>query len=291
MKTGRNAPCPCGSGKKYKRCCLPKQEAIKFKPRPEPPIINHHYVQRDGVWQKAPGRLKMAVVYKNEEDVDGRIEQVFQPVFSLLNDLADAPLIKRLHDCRHKLYAVRWHKGAIISAIEKEAREVKNNAGRFSGVSSERENPELIYLTENFLFQVVSCIEVLTQTLHHVIPCLMSYLQDQKSERKKFLEGKKLVKRLGKSGYADLAGYLKSQWDEWLEDLTEMRNTVAHKSALKDLRCFQEDPYDGNSTTIHYPRMPDGQHVHDYCEEVLENVVRFYEYVLGHVHTLLPRSS
>ena len=23
-KIGRNAPCPCGSGKKYKKCCLPK---------------------------------------------------------------------------------------------------------------------------------------------------------------------------------------------------------------------------------------------------------------------------
>jgi len=22
MKTGRNDPCPCGSGKKYKKCCL-----------------------------------------------------------------------------------------------------------------------------------------------------------------------------------------------------------------------------------------------------------------------------
>jgi hypothetical protein len=22
MKTGRNDPCPCGSGKKYKRCCM-----------------------------------------------------------------------------------------------------------------------------------------------------------------------------------------------------------------------------------------------------------------------------
>jgi hypothetical protein len=22
MKIGRNAPCPCGSGKKYKNCCL-----------------------------------------------------------------------------------------------------------------------------------------------------------------------------------------------------------------------------------------------------------------------------
>lgn len=24
MKIGRNDPCPCGSGKKYKRCCLNK---------------------------------------------------------------------------------------------------------------------------------------------------------------------------------------------------------------------------------------------------------------------------
>ena len=26
VKTGRNAPCPCGSGKKYKKCCLAKDE-------------------------------------------------------------------------------------------------------------------------------------------------------------------------------------------------------------------------------------------------------------------------
>jgi len=28
-KTGRNDPCPCGSGKKYKKCCLPKDEVRK----------------------------------------------------------------------------------------------------------------------------------------------------------------------------------------------------------------------------------------------------------------------
>lgn len=28
-KTGRNDPCPCGSGKKYKNCCLPKDEAAE----------------------------------------------------------------------------------------------------------------------------------------------------------------------------------------------------------------------------------------------------------------------
>ena len=26
MKIGRNDPCPCGSGKKYKKCCLDKDE-------------------------------------------------------------------------------------------------------------------------------------------------------------------------------------------------------------------------------------------------------------------------
>jgi len=28
MKIGRNAPCPCGSGKKYKRCCLSASQAV-----------------------------------------------------------------------------------------------------------------------------------------------------------------------------------------------------------------------------------------------------------------------
>lgn len=26
-KTGRNDPCPCGSGQKYKRCCVPRDDA------------------------------------------------------------------------------------------------------------------------------------------------------------------------------------------------------------------------------------------------------------------------
>ena len=40
--TGRNDPCPCGSGKKYKNCCLPKDRAarapaLETKEIPEPP--------------------------------------------------------------------------------------------------------------------------------------------------------------------------------------------------------------------------------------------------------------
>ena len=28
-KVGRNDPCPCGSGKKYKKCCMAKNEEIE----------------------------------------------------------------------------------------------------------------------------------------------------------------------------------------------------------------------------------------------------------------------
>ena len=28
-KIGRNDPCPCGSGKKYQRCCLPKDHKLE----------------------------------------------------------------------------------------------------------------------------------------------------------------------------------------------------------------------------------------------------------------------
>ena len=31
MKTGRNDPCPCGSGKKYKKCCLENDESIELQ--------------------------------------------------------------------------------------------------------------------------------------------------------------------------------------------------------------------------------------------------------------------
>jgi hypothetical protein len=35
-KVGRNDPCPCGSGKKYKKCCMRSSEQEEPQPRPSP---------------------------------------------------------------------------------------------------------------------------------------------------------------------------------------------------------------------------------------------------------------
>jgi uncharacterized protein len=45
-KAGRNDPCPCGSGKKYKSCCWTKQHTkrkltAKWLNQPQPPDLIH----------------------------------------------------------------------------------------------------------------------------------------------------------------------------------------------------------------------------------------------------------
>ncbi len=40
-RVSRNDPCPCGSGKKYKHCCLPKEVAAR-QTRPSPTITDLH---------------------------------------------------------------------------------------------------------------------------------------------------------------------------------------------------------------------------------------------------------
>jgi tetratricopeptide (TPR) repeat protein len=51
-KIGRNDPCRCGSGQKYKRCCLPRDEAAAAAdraaaPPPEPAIPPFEIVSED----------------------------------------------------------------------------------------------------------------------------------------------------------------------------------------------------------------------------------------------------
>jgi protein O-GlcNAc transferase len=47
MQIGRNEPCPCGGGKKYKRCCLGTTTATRIRgPRPAPPCQNDQLLAR-----------------------------------------------------------------------------------------------------------------------------------------------------------------------------------------------------------------------------------------------------
>ena len=67
-KINRNAACPCGSGKKYKRCCLPKDQEAAAQ-------------RREAAPEKSPS-LPPTVVF----DDDDNLEQLSNSVVDLINE-------------------------------------------------------------------------------------------------------------------------------------------------------------------------------------------------------------
>ena len=69
MKAGRNDPCPCGSGKKYKKCCLEKDElednrelAVKNEPPRRQEIIDEWEHEEEDI-------------FEDDEDIDDEASQ------------------------------------------------------------------------------------------------------------------------------------------------------------------------------------------------------------------------
>ena len=60
MKTGRNAPCPCGSGKKYKKCCLAKDQEAGPQPTPAHSGSKEMNSAEPDEWTKLPDTLEPA---------------------------------------------------------------------------------------------------------------------------------------------------------------------------------------------------------------------------------------
>jgi hypothetical protein len=89
MKAGRNEPCPCGSGKKYKKCCLEKDEQIvldevvkkfsNYKPEvdewePEDNLWNdnHEPIEEDD-FEEEEDKEEEEDDFEEEEDEEGDI--------------------------------------------------------------------------------------------------------------------------------------------------------------------------------------------------------------------------
>jgi len=64
MKVGRNQPCPCGSGKKYKKCCLSKEKVssdLLYRRLGEAHDRLAHRLMRYGLKEFGEGALGVAL--------------------------------------------------------------------------------------------------------------------------------------------------------------------------------------------------------------------------------------
>lgn len=132
-KIGRNDPCPCGSGKKYKHCCLGKKAAdanlttskSKTSPKSEAPVINRLAIMRfEQKLQDNPEELekigKELEKYSGDRDVD--FKEFIQRMWSIdkVKKMSTSEIIEKLQSMNIDFEIERFKKQAQnhISAIQ-----------------------------------------------------------------------------------------------------------------------------------------------------------------------------
>lgn len=175
MGVGRNDACPCGSGKKYKKCCQLKERTLLVRPSNNPEAIAHHSVFDGEKWHKVPGALAVRIGMARTEDRNIEIDSLFEKISKVASDKSAHQILKKLDDCKHKLYAVEFHLKQIVQEIKERVAEFERNYSAASGAAIEIANHVLIYETEAFLFQVKSNLDLMVQVMGHVIPSLKSF--------------------------------------------------------------------------------------------------------------------
>jgi protein arginine N-methyltransferase 7 len=106
-KTGRNDPCPCGSGKKYKNCCQPRDEAQATARSPRPSIpdgirtaMEHHQAGRLSqaelvyrqMLQAAPNVAELHSNLGNVLEEQGKLDEAvkcYRKALSIKPDIAE----------------------------------------------------------------------------------------------------------------------------------------------------------------------------------------------------------
>ena len=294
-KVGRNAPCPCGSGKKYKNCCYPdkthawktasshESPAFIVKPKETPEPITNHLVSSDGgkTWESQPGLLAARIYGKALKDIDEKITRIIGPMLHditilSITDAVKQDLQKHVRNVDHKLHAVKYHLNNYERAERDKIEEFGKNYKPPTGVQQIIEEPRLIYEVEAFLFQVKSCLDVLSWVLKPVFGFAYCSFGD---------EGDDLIKQLKNNCPAKLALYANSivelieeAQDTWTGELIDMRDQITHYSNLEGFDCFIHDPYTGGDTaSIHYPTMPNQRRALEYCQDIWQRLLFFCE--------------
>ena len=113
---GRNEPCPCGSGKKYKKCCQAKEQVVRDTASPAPSPMkeflrdrNEHFEDKLDQLDEVSNSAAKAIYGKRFEEAEKLCEQL----------LRDYPQIIDGHD---RLGMLREAQGRYQEAADHYAR-------------------------------------------------------------------------------------------------------------------------------------------------------------------------
>lgn len=87
MGTGRNEPCPCGSGKKYKKCCIDRPQPSQAAVKPQPETVKHPVFSAVNTTDLLQTFAALTVLPENHGK-NYRLEQLTQLALENRNDAA-----------------------------------------------------------------------------------------------------------------------------------------------------------------------------------------------------------
>jgi len=135
-KTGRNDPCPCGSGQKYKRCCMAKDQAA------EQVILAARGAERDALKAQHRAQVKDYIASIGEPDeldaasnsvVDlihaGRLDQAERAARELLVRYPEVP---DGHDRLGMVYEARGQKREAADCYRRVVDFMRAHPGEFA---------------------------------------------------------------------------------------------------------------------------------------------------------------
>ena len=95
-------------------------------------------------WHKVPGALAAQLGMRKEQDRSIEIDSLFEKISKIASEKCASQLLKKLDDCKHKLYAVKFHLKQIVQEIKEKVAEFERNYSAASGASIEMANHILI---------------------------------------------------------------------------------------------------------------------------------------------------
>lgn len=243
---GRNDSCPCGSGKKYKKCCFLKNEISVD-------TLNDEALDRVlmGVYEQAPNPVDGAEFNKFKRQWMNRLGDIGNPdrieeavseyfLFIARPDLWKIHLVKTLNSpVRDSVRSVLdlWRDPFILFGKIVEVRDdfylVKEVLG--NGVFHLEKNPEIIMDEQTILFGVV--LPDNRKYEHGIFPITsLTLIQDQNSSFEKQIES-----LAESSGFDQSIEFYKAHMIDIYELILSSKNQSVSEPVLHDLTPLQQE--------------------------------------------------
>jgi len=119
MNIGRNAPCPCGSGKKYKKCCLEKDEQERNVQIADT-HFNSHFKHEEDEWEPEDEQKSF---FDDFSDVPDLLEYVDDEPFDEKeadNKSSETAKLPKISDEEDKLIDIWWEEYKKMDDTEQE---------------------------------------------------------------------------------------------------------------------------------------------------------------------------